>query len=111
MWKLNESWKIEFMTEAIKDLDAFDRTQRLQVNKAILKVSKNPLPQNEGGYGKPLGNKQSKNLTGLLKIKLKRLGIRIVYKLIRTNEIMRIIVVAARADDEVYDIAAKRKDT
>ena len=72
---------------------------------------RNPLPQNEGGYGKSLGNKQSKNLTGLLKIKLLKLGIRVVYKLVRTDDIMKIIVVAARADDEVYDIAFKRKDT
>jgi mRNA interferase RelE/StbE len=104
-------WTIEFTTEAEKDRDSLDHTQRLQVNKAIYKVSKNPLPQSEGGYGKPLGNKNSNNLTGLLKIKLLKLGIRVVYKLIRTDEIMKIIVVAARADDEVYEIAAKRIDT
>ena len=101
-------WIVEFITEAEKDRSAFDRSQRLQVDKAIYKVSQNPLPQNEGGYGKPLGSKQSTNLTGLLKIKLLKLGIRVVYKLVRTDEIMKIIVVAARADDEVYDIASKR---
>jgi mRNA interferase RelE/StbE len=105
-----KTWNVEFITEAKKDMDDLDRSQRLQVNKAIYKVSQNPLPKSEGGYGKPLGNKQSKNLTGLLKIKLIKLGIRVVYKLIRTGEIMKIIVVAARADDEVYDIASKRND-
>ena len=103
-------WTVEFTTEAENDIDSLDRSQRLQVDKAIYKVSKNPLPQIEGGYGKPLGNKQSKNLTGLLKIKLVKLGIRIVYRIIRTDEIMKIIVVAARADDEVYEIAARRMD-
>jgi hypothetical protein len=39
---------------------------------------------------------------------LKKLGVRIVYKLIRTETIMQIIVIAARADGEVYEIAAKR---
>ena len=104
-------WKVEFTTEAEKDRDNLERSQRLQVDKAIYKVSQNPLPQNEGGYGKPLGNKQSSNLTGLLKIKLLKLGIRIVYKIIQTDEIMKIIVVAARADDEVYDIVSNRIDT
>ena len=69
------------------------------------------VPQSEGGYGKPLGNKNSNNVTGLLKIKLLKLGIRVVYKLVRTDKIMKIIVVAARADDEVYEVAAKRIDT
>ena len=57
-------WTVEFTTEVKKDMRDLSRTQRLQINKAILKVSKNPLPNSEGGYGKPLGNKQSKNLTG-----------------------------------------------
>ena len=101
-------WKIEFTVEAKKDKAGLDHVQQLQIDKAIYKVSKNPLPQSEGGYGKPLGNKQSNNLTGLLKIKLLKLGIRIVYKLVRADGIMKIIVVAVRADDEVYEVAAKR---
>jgi mRNA interferase RelE/StbE len=44
----------------------------------------------------------------LCKIKLLKSGIRVVYRLIRTGEIMKIIVIAARADDEVYKIAADR---
>ena len=103
-----KSWKISFADEAKKDHAAFDISVRNQVNKAIRKVSQNPLPKSEGGYGEPLGNKRGRNLTGLFKIKLKKLGIRVVYRLIRTDEMMKIIVVAARADDEVYEIAAKR---
>ncbi len=103
-------WKVEFTAEAEKDRNSLDRSQRHQVDKAIYKVSQNPLPQSEGGYGRPLGNRQTNNLTGLLKIKLLRLGIRIVYKLSHTDEAMKIIVVAARAGDEVYEIASKRID-
>jgi len=94
--------------EAIEDMKEFNHAQQRQIIKAIGKVVQNPLPQNEGGLGKPLGNKAGKNLTGHCKIVLMKMGIRVVYKLIRTDEIMQIIVVAARADDEVYDIAAKR---
>ena len=104
-------WKVEFTTEADKDRDTLDRLQRLQVDKAIFKVSQNPLPRSEGGYGKPLGNKQAKDLTGLLKIKLLKLGIRVVYKIIQSDGIMKIIVIAARADNEVYDIAFNRLDS
>ena len=79
--------------------------------KGILKVAQNPRPQSEGGYGKPLGNKGGNDLTGLLKIKYRDIGIRVVYKLVEdelTHE-MFVLVISARADNEVYDIAGKRK--
>jgi len=101
-------YKIDYSKEAEDDLNELDSSQKNQVRKAILKVSENPLPKNEGGYGTPLGNKHGKNLTGLCKIKLLKLGIRVVYKLVRTDSVMKIIVIAARADYEVYEIAAKR---
>jgi len=103
-------WQVEYLKEAVEDLKRLDHSQRLQVLKAINKVSSNPLPQNEGGYGKPLGNRNSTRLAGYLKIKLKRLGLRVVYKLIREKDVMKVIVVSARADDEVYLLAQKRTD-
>ena len=103
-------WDVEFGDEARKDHRALDIHARVQVNKAIRKVSQNPLPQKEGGYGKPLGHKSGKNLTGLCKIKLLKLGIRVVYRIVRTEETMKIVVIAARADDEVYSIAARRME-
>jgi mRNA interferase RelE/StbE len=101
-------WIVEYTAEAENDISAFDNSQISQILKAINKVSQNPLPQSEGGYGKPLGNKQSNKLSGLYKIKLLKLGIRVIYELVRTDEIMEIIVVAARADSKVYEIAEKR---
>lgn len=103
-------WQVEYLKEAVEDLKRLDHSQRLQVLKAIDKVSVNPLPQNEGGYGKPLGNRNSTRLAGYLKIKLKRLGLRVVYKLVREKDVMKVIVVSARADDEVYLLAQKRTD-
>ena len=102
------SYKIDYFEEVADDLMEFNKSQKRQIEKAIEKVSTNPLPQNEGGFGKPLGNKRGRNLTGCCKITLKNLGIRVVYKAMRIENIMKIIVVAARADEEVYDIAAKR---
>lgn len=97
------------MLEAEKDILALDGSQRRQVFKAIDKVRQNPLPVSEGGYGKPLGNKGGTDLSGLLKIKLKASGIRIVYQLVRTETAMTLIIVGARADDEVYRAAEKRR--
>ena len=105
------SYKVEYTELAKKDLKDLGSPRSDIVRKVITKVSENPLPKSEGGYGNPLGNKRGKNLTGLCKIKLLKLGIRVVYDVIRTDEVMKIIVIAARADDEVYDIAAKRKTT
>ncbi len=104
------SWEIRYTDAAKADLNDLDGSQRKAVLKAMEKVSRNPLPISEGGYGKPLGNKLGNDLTGLCKIKLKKEGIRVVYALIRTETAMNIVVVAARSDNEVYDIAAQRKE-
>ena len=102
------NWIIEYKKEAQKDLENLDRSQQVQVIKAIRKVSANPLPQTEGGLGKPLGNKSNNNLTGYCKIKLRSLGLRVVYGLIYEKNIMRIIVISIRDDESVYEIAADR---
>lgn len=91
-------------------MSRLDKSTWVQVKKAIDKVLNNPLPHVADGFGEPLGNKQSKKLTGLYKIKLKAIGIRIVYAVIEVEATMLVVVVGARADGEVYDDAAKRRD-
>lgn len=103
------SWRVDYLPEALKDLRGLDASQRLLVRKAIAKVSQNPLPVSEGGYGKPLGNKGS-NLSGFLKIKLRSSGLRIVYTLIRADSGMLVVIIGARADEEVYKDALHRKE-
>lgn len=103
-------WSIEFLEEAKRDLKKLDHSVQVQVLKGIRKVSKNPLPVQEGGYGKPLGNKTGVNLTNLLKIKFRDLGIRVVYKTIQVDNVMKIIVVSARTDEQVYREAGKRRE-
>ncbi|MEE1443761.1 MAG: type II toxin-antitoxin system RelE/ParE family toxin [Blautia sp.] len=104
------TWSVEFLEEAKKDMKKLERSASLQVLKGIQKVSRNPLPVQEGGYGKPLGNKNGANLTNLLKIKFRDLGIRVVYKVERVEDVMKIIVVSARTDEQVYREAARRKE-
>ena len=101
---------IEFLEEAKRDLKKLDHSVQVHVLKGIRKVSKNPLPVQEGGYGKPLGNKTGVNLTNLLKIKFRDLGIRVVYKTIQVDNVMKIIVVSARTDEQVYKEAGKRRE-
>lgn len=98
---------IEYAPEAKTDLRKLDGSKRKQVLKAIEKVSENPLPATQGGYGKPLGNKAGRNLTGLLKIRIS--DVRVVYSIQKIENEMYVIVIAAREDSEVYDIADKRK--
>lgn len=104
------NWKLSYLPEAAKDLKELAGNQRIMVTKAINKVLENPLPVSEGGYGKPLGNKQGNNLSGFLKIKLKSAGIRVVYKLVKIDGQMLVVVIGARADDEVYDVAQHRAE-
>ena len=102
------SWSVEFIDEAKKDLKRLDHSVTPQILKGIRKVARNPVSIYEGGYGKPLGNQSGSNLTGLYKIKFLNLGIRVVYKLIVTDTVMKIVVISARTDGQAYKEAARR---
>ena len=104
------SWSVEFLEEAKKDLKRLDRGVQTQVVKGIRKVAQNPVSIHEGGYGKPLGNKNNTDLTGLFKIKYRDLGIRVVYRLEYTETMMKIIVISARTDEQVYKEALRRRE-
>lgn len=104
------TWIVEYLPEAEQDFNKLDNSQKIIVRKSIYKVQQNPLPQNEGGYGKSLGNHNSSNLKGLLKIKLKNSGLRIVYSLKRIDKTLIIVVIGIREDSKVYSIASKRKE-
>ena len=51
------------------------------------------------------------NLTGLLKLKARGFGIRIVYELIEEKNRSEVIVIGMREDKEVYKLAINRKRT
>lgn len=103
------SYQINFLPEALNDMKKLDNSIRPQVAKGIKKVSLNPASTYQGGYGKPLGNKNGTNLSGLYKIKFRGIGIRIVYSVEKHDGIMTIIVVSVRADNQVYQEAEKRR--
>lgn len=102
------TWRIDFTKAAGKDINHLHEPAKSHVYAALDKVAQNPLPCSEGGYGKPLGRRRDGNLTGYLKIKLKGDGLRIVYRLERTEHAMTIIVVSVRDDNAVYKEAIRR---
>ncbi len=102
-------WNIRITDEAKKDYGKIDGSMRKQVLAGIIKVSKAPLPS-PNGYGKPLGNKNGKDLTGFFKIKYKEIEIRVVYTLVVNRAVMNIIVISQRDDNYCYDIEAKLYD-
>ena len=102
------SYELSYLPEAVSDMHKLDGSQRKLVRKALAKLSTNPLPKTEGGYGQWLGNNGNASLAGFLKVKLRGAGLHIVYTLKRENEKVLIIIIGAREDEEVYEIAAKR---
>ena len=102
------SWEVMYLPEAEKDYRALSHNRQLMVDRAIRRVKENPLPRDEGGYGQPLGHRQGANLTGYLKVKLRGEGLHIVYRLLRTNTQMLVVVIGVREDAEVYEIARRR---
>lgn len=53
-------WKISYIPEAQKNLDKIYKKDKFlykQIIAGISKVSQNPLPKLQGGYGSPLSNK------------------------------------------------------
>lgn len=103
------SWEVELLDDAKKDLKELDNSTRIRVIKALRRIAENPLPQSEGGYGKPLGKKSGTDLTGFMKVKLRSDGIRIVYALKRHEGRMIVVVIGMRSDNEVYREAQKRR--
>ena len=100
-------WKIEYIKEAQRDLKNLDPHNRKLILKAIQKTALRPLPPPDG-IGKPLGNHSATKLSGYYKIKLRDLGYRVVYGLVRENNVMKVIVISIRDDELVYKEAERR---
>ena len=113
MWKSNNEgvfcmeWSIEYIKEAQRDLRNLDPQIRRLVLKAVQKTAERPLPPPEG-IGKPLGNHMTAKLSGYYKIKLRDIGYRVVYGIVRENNIMKVIVISVRNDELVYREAERR---
>ena len=101
------SWNIRYLDEVDGDFKKLDGSQKIKVRKAIKRTLTNPLPRSQGGYGIELGHKGGINLANCLEIKLRGEGLRVIYKLIRTDTEMLVIIVGLR-EEEVYNDAQAR---
>ncbi len=54
-------------------------------------------------------NLSGTDLSGLMKIKFKKVGIRVVYKIENDLNVMKIVIISARTDNQVYEEAEKRR--
>lgn len=102
-------WTVKYLKEVFPEIGELDGSLIKQVFAGIRKVSQNPLSKTEGGYGNTLGHHNTIDLTGFFKIKYKKIGIRVVYTLVRTVEVMNIVVISERDDDICYKIADDRR--
>jgi mRNA interferase RelE/StbE len=92
----NLSW----LAEARKEYKNLDGSQRIQVNKGLEKIR-----QDSFNAGKPLVG----NLIGLREIKMKRLGLRIIFQPTEDGPLVaEIVVVGKRSDDVAFIDAIKR---
>lgn len=98
-------WEVVYLPEALDDFRSFDGNQCRLINKAIEKLKLNPLLETEGGYGKWLGIRSGANFSGFLIVKLRGVGLRIVYQFLRVEDRVLIVVIGVSEDSEVYDIA------
>ena len=85
------------------DLQQLNNSVRLEVFKKLKKMQQTP------GIGKPLGNKNNMNLTGLFKVYVAKKQVRIVYEIIDNILVVKVIAIGKRENMEVYKQAEERR--
>ena len=104
---LEKKFDVRLDPDALKEYGKLDNSVLPLVNKAI-----DELEYRADEVGKPLGNKSSTKLAGCKEIKLREVGIRIVFRITSEKvEVLRIVYVLAieeRSKDFVFKIAHER---
>lgn len=101
---MSNKFEVVFIEEAYKDYKKLDGSIKKLVKVAVAKMQKRA-----DELGEELTNKHGVNLIGCRRIKFKKAGIRMVYRIVgRKAEIAEIIMVGKREENEVYEIAYKR---
>jgi len=98
-------YKIKFHPLAIEDLERFNKYDQKRILNKIKHYAQNPLPKFRGGIGEPLSN-YGQELAGCCKGKVD--CYRFVYELFEVDEIMYILVIGFRREQEVYEEAQRR---
>ncbi|MEY8463814.1 type II toxin-antitoxin system RelE family toxin [Streptococcus merionis] len=94
------SYIVELTPEAQDDFNKLDNSQRLHVRKSLLKLEIQGMLAGEALHGK---------LAGYRKLKHKKLGLRVVFhETSHGIEIIEVVAIGRRSDQEVYRIAEQR---
>ena len=92
------TYKLEFLTEALKEWKALDSTTKNQFKKKLTERLENPLIPS----AKLLGAKNR------YKIKLRAAGYRLIYEVLDNEIVVVVVAVGKRERNRVYKAAAKR---
>jgi len=93
-------FKFKYTDLSQKDYDRLDNSQKLQVQKSLSKIEEHGMKAGQELYGK---------LHDCRKLKHKKLGLRVIFRSSDEGiEIIEIVVVGKRGDNEAYDIAEER---
>lgn len=99
-----KKFEVVFIEEAQKDYKKLDGSIKKLVNVALAKME-----ERADELGEDLTSKHGVNLIGCRKIKFRKAGIRLVYRIVGDKaEIAEIIILGKREDNEVYQEAYKR---
>jgi len=86
------------------DLKKLNNSVRIEVFKKLKKIQTSPE------LGELLGNKNGMNLSGLRKMYVAKKQVRIVYEIVESIIVVKILVVGKREDMVVYKQAQLRKN-
>ncbi|MFD1443058.1 hypothetical protein [Thermoactinomyces vulgaris] len=98
--------EVHFTKEALSDLNSYDKNEQEKIIAMIIKRGmRGPLIKPHG-IGEPLRNE----LKGFTKVKPRAMALRIVYRPVESNGVIRmeIIAIGPRDKEKVYRMAAKR---
>ncbi len=97
-------FELSWFDAAKEEYDKLDGSQKIQVNKGLQRIKERGMDA-----GKHLEKKRY-DLSMCREIKMRRLGLRIVFN--RSAEGIEIIdiIIGKRSDDEVFKLAARRLD-
>ena len=100
-------FKLIFLPEAAKEYQKLDNSVIELVNKCLEELT---IRADE--VGKPLGNTHYAKLAGCKEIKLRRAGLRIIFRItgekVEVLTIVLIVAIAGRDGNEVFRLAGKR---
>jgi len=92
------TYKLEFVTDALKEWKALDATIQKQFRKKLVERLQNP----EIALSRLTGSNNR------YKIKLRSAGFRLIYEVYRQEVVVLVVAVGKRERNAVYETAAKR---